>query len=113
MHREGTYLFTLDWCSGDYNELDFGYAQKPDQHKCGHIIELDDGNYAMQPNNRLRVFDPSLAADPSEHLIDRLVNTKVWSVESTSKWVTAEDESGRYDYDYKTLDKNSWGIIKK
>ena len=111
--REGTYLFTLDWCSGDYNELDFGYAQKPDQHKCGHIIELDDGNYAMQPNNRLRVFDPSLAADPSEHLIDRLVNTKIWSVESTSKWITAEDETGRYDYDYKTLDNNSWGIIKK
>ena len=32
--REGTYLFTIDWCAGDYNELDFGYAEKPDQHKC-------------------------------------------------------------------------------
>ena len=67
----------------------------------------------MQPNNRLRVFDPSLASDPSELLIDPLVNTKVWSVESTSKWITAEDETGRYDYDYKTLDNNSWGITKK
>ena len=27
--------------------------------------------------------------------------------------LTAEDERGRYDYDYKTLDTNSWGINKK
>ena len=57
----------------------------------------------MQPNNRLRVFDPSLAADPSENLINRLVNTKIWSVENTSKWITAEEEEGRYDYEYKEL----------
>ena len=101
--REGKYLFTLDWCNGDYNELDFGYSQKPDQHKCGHVIELDDGNYAIQPNNRLRIFDPSLAVDPNEILIHRLVNTKTWSVEDTSKWITAEDEEGSYDYDLKEL----------
>ena len=93
--REGTYLFTIDWCAGDYNELDFGYAEKPDQHKCGHVIELDDGNYAIQPNNRLRIFDPSMAADPSKPLIHRLVNTRIWSVEDTSKWITDENEEGR------------------
>ena len=101
--RKGTYLFTLDWCDGDFNELAFGYAQKPDQHKCGHVIELDDGNYAIQPNNRLRVFDPSLAAEPDKPLINRLVNTKTWSVETTSKWITDEDEEGSYDYEYKEL----------
>ena len=96
-------MFTLDWCDGDFNELSFGYAQKPDQHKCGHVIELDDGNYAIQPNNRLRVFDPSLAAEPDKPLINRLVNTKTWSVETTSKWITDEDEEGSYDYEYKEL----------
>jgi len=101
--REGTYLFTIDWCAGDYNELDFGYAEKPDQHKCGHVIELDDGNYAIQPNNRLRIFDPSMAADPSKPLIHRLVNTKIWSVEDTSKWITDENEEGSYDYEYKEM----------
>ena len=25
--RIGTYLFTIDWGPGDYNELDFGYAE--------------------------------------------------------------------------------------
>ena len=102
--REGTYLFTIDWCAGDPNELNFGYAEKPDQHKCGHVIELDDGNYAIQPNNRLRAFDPSLAANPSEHLIHRLVNTKTWSVENTSKWITDEHEEGSYDYHYTDLE---------
>ena len=101
--REGTYLFTIDWCAGDYNELDFGYAEKPDQHKCGHVIELDDGNYAIQPNNRLRIFDPSMAADPSKPLIHRLVNTRIWSVEDTSKWITDEDQEGSYDYEYKEI----------
>ena len=100
---EGTYLFTIDWCAGDYNELDFGYAEKPDQHKCGHVIALDNGNYAIQPNNRLRIFDPSMAADPSKPLIHRLVNTRIWSVEDTSKWITDEDQEGSYDYEYKEL----------
>jgi hypothetical protein len=105
--REGIYLFTIDWCAGDYNELNFGYAEKPDQHKCGHVIELDDGNYAIQPNNRLRIFDPSMAADPSKPLINRLVNTRSWSVEDTSKWITDEHEEGSYDYKYKELKDGS------
>ena len=105
--REGIYLFTIDWCAGDYNELNYGYAEKPDQHKCGHVIELDDGNYAIQPNNRLRIFDPSMAADPSKPLINRLVNSNIWSVETTSKWITDEHEEGSYDYKYTELKDDS------
>ena len=105
--REGIYLFTIDWCAGDYNDLNYGYAEKPDQHKCGHVIELDDGNYAIQPNNRLRIFDPSMAADPSKPLINRLVNTNIWSVETTSKWITDEHEEGSYDYKYTELKDGS------
>ena len=58
---------------------------------------------SIQPNNRLRAFDPALAANPSENLINRLVNTKTWSVEDTSKWITDEHEEGSYDYEYKEL----------
>ncbi len=28
VYREGTYLFTIDWCAGDFNELNYGYAEK-------------------------------------------------------------------------------------
>ena len=44
-----------------------------------------------------------MAADPSKPLIHRLVNTRIWSVEDTSKWITEENEEGSYDYDYKEL----------
>ena len=25
--RRGKYLFTIDWCAGDFNELNFGYSE--------------------------------------------------------------------------------------
>jgi len=104
---QGRYLFTLDWTEGDYNELNYGYAGKPDQHKCGHVIELDSGNYAIQPNNRLRVFDSNMGTDLNQlPLINRLVNTHNWSVETEPKWITTEQEQGSYDYDYKDTEKS-------
>ena len=102
----GRYLFTLDWSEGDFNELDFGYASKPDQHKCGHVIEMDNGNFAIQPNNRMRVFDYNMGVNCSEPpMINRLVNTRVWSVEDQPKWTTTETEIGQYDYEYKDTEK--------
>jgi hypothetical protein len=101
--RKGNYLFTIDWSAGDYNELNYGYAEMPDQHKCGHVIELEDGNYAIQPNNRLKVYDSNMGIDINKNMIDRLVNTKIWSVEDTAKWITTEKEKGSYDYDYEKL----------
>ncbi len=101
--RKGNYLFTIDWSAGDYNELNYGYAEMPDQHKCGHVIELEDGNYAIQPNNRLKVYDSNMGIDVNKTLINRLVNTKIWSVEDTAKWITTEKEKGSYDYDYEEL----------
>ena len=54
----GKYLFTLDWHNPDSNRLDDGYSENPGQHKCGHVIERDDGNFAIQPNNRVLLFEP-------------------------------------------------------
>jgi hypothetical protein len=34
------------------NILDTDHSEIPHEHKCAHIIALDDGNYAAQPNNR-------------------------------------------------------------
>ena len=99
-------LFTIDWCGGDYNELNFGYSEKPDQHKCGHVIELEDGNYAIQPNNRLKIYDPSMGINPHENAINRLVGTRKWSVENSAKWITDEHEKGSYDYQLKNLDED-------
>ena len=49
----GEYLFTIDWCHPESNILDCEHSEIPHEHKCGHIMALDNGNYAIQPNNRI------------------------------------------------------------
>lgn len=98
-HREtvtGKYLFTLDWHAPDDNTVNTGFSTNPGQHKCGHVIERDDGNYAIQPNNRVRLHDPSITTKRDQHLIERLVNTRQWDVEDADKWTTSDDD--RYHY---------------
>jgi len=50
----GTYWFTLD-------HTDNGFSQYPSEHKCYHLILLDDGSgqIAAQPNNRVVWHDDS------------------------------------------------------
>jgi hypothetical protein len=92
----GKYLFTLDWSTPDYNTLDTGYSQNPGQHKCGHVIVRDDGNFAIQPNNRIHAYDPSFSTKPNENLIQRKVNTRTWDVEDAAKWITSDDDLYNY-----------------
>jgi hypothetical protein len=49
----GTYLFTVDWGHPDANILNVEHSEIPQEHKCAHILELSNGNYAAQPNNRI------------------------------------------------------------
>jgi len=81
---QGKYLFTLDWHNPDSNRLDDGYSETPNEHKCGHVIQRDDGNFAIQPNNRVRVFEPSFA-NKKDLVIGRLINDRVWDVEDEEK----------------------------
>jgi hypothetical protein len=80
----GKYLFTLDWHNPDSNRLDDGYSETPNEHKCGHVIQRDDGNYAIQPNNRVRVFEPSFA-NQKDLVIGRIINDRIWDVEDIEK----------------------------
>lgn len=92
----GKYLFTLDHHNPDSNVLDDGYSESPGQHKCFHVIERDDGNFALQPNNRVRVQEPSFVTK-KDLVIDRLINTQKWDVESYDKWIL--EDSNAYNYD--------------
>lgn len=92
----GKYLFTLDWHAADDNVLNTGFSETPGQHKCGHVILRDDGNFAIQPNNRVRMYDPSFTTK-KENLIDRIINTSKWDVEDGAKWITSDDYKYNYD----------------
>ena len=51
--HHGRYLFTVDFAHPESNILDTEHSEIPHEHNCAHILALDDGNYAAQPNNRL------------------------------------------------------------
>lgn len=94
---QGRYLFTLDWAHQDESILDLSLAEDVSQHKCGHVIAMDNGNFAIQPNNRLRIFDPSFTVK-DELVIHRKYNTHLWTAERTGKWVTPDTDILEYDH---------------
>ena len=101
--KQGKYLFTLDWLQADSNIINTGFSEIPGQHKCGHIIQLDNGNYAIQPNNRVRVFEPSFVTKWGTRVIERKLGTEYWSVENQPRWVLSDDDN--YNYEIKENDE--------
>jgi hypothetical protein len=60
----GTYLFTLDWTGRGTT------AEVPEEHKCAHVIVLDNGQYAALPNNYLIWHEPSnIVVDGSHRML--------------------------------------------
>jgi hypothetical protein len=83
----GQYMFTIDWfASEDAEEAGDG------GHKCAHIMALDNGNFAAQPNNRIQWLCPAFIT-PFKEKPDYLTNTRVWKVERET------ETSQRYFYD--------------
>jgi hypothetical protein len=76
----GQYLFTIDWAHPEPNILDTEHSEIPDQHKCAHVLALDNGNYAAQPNNRILWNIPSFTT--ATHWPDYKVQTTEWNVEN-------------------------------
>lgn len=99
--REGRYIFTLDWSHEDASTPNVGFSENPGQHKCGHVIELTNGNYAIQPNNRIKLFEPSFCTKWKKDIIDRKINAKVWNVEDKPRWMLSDNE----DYNYEIEEK--------
>ena len=68
-----------------------------------NIIELDNGHFAAQPNNRTLFYDKSLTpSEPKQP--DFKVSTIEYNVESVSKWTAGDDTN----YFYKFLEQKSF-----
>ena len=74
------YLFTIDWGHPEGNILDTEHSEIPAEHKCAHILALDDGNYAAQPNNRILWDAPNYTV--GDGVPDYSVQTTKWNVEN-------------------------------
>jgi hypothetical protein len=93
---QGNYLFTVDNASPDLNTIDTSYAEWPEDHKSFNFIQLDNGQYAAQPNNRCIFLDA--ASNPKEMLFpDFKVATKKWVVETNPKWALGDSDIVTYD----------------
>ena len=90
----GAYLFTVDWAHPESNIVDTDHSEIPHEHKCAHILALEDGNYAAQPNNRILWDIPSFTV--KDEVPDWKVQTSEWNVEDTGKWKT--EDTDRYFY---------------
>lgn len=104
------YLFTIDWTNN-------GCSNEPSQRKTAHLVALADGNYALQPNNRMLWDDASfteLNLGPHWHP-GYSVQTRLWRAEDgprrhlTEDWdyevveddpcAFPEDKHGEHDHD--------------
>lgn len=94
----GRYLFTIDNAAPDSNILDTTYAEWPEDHKSFNIIEMSNGQYAAQPNNRCIFLDaasnPKQLAFPDFH-----VCSVKYSVETNPKWALGDTETVMYESD--------------
>jgi len=91
----GAYLFTVDWAHPESNIVDTDHSEIPQEHKCAHILALENGNYAAQPNNRLIWSIPSFTVK-DEIPYDWKTQSSEWNVEDDRKWKT--EDSDRFFY---------------
>jgi hypothetical protein len=89
--RDGRYMMTFDWYGTPY-------ADEPGEggFKTAHLIALDNGQFALQPNNRMKWFEPSFITKPFDTPPDYLTNSHVWHCETKHKWSMPDDDKYFY-----------------
>jgi hypothetical protein len=93
--HQGVYMFTLDGCNPDPRIPDFGFSETPDEHKSYNLLALDNGQFALQPNNRCRFYDPSLTPEKIK-FPDFKVATHSYKVERFSRWRLGDTDDVMY-----------------
>jgi hypothetical protein len=93
---EGTYLLTIDNCYSSSNEFNNTLSETPNEHKSFNLIKLDNGQFALQPNNRILFYDQSLIPSGTK-IPDFKVSTKEYSCEDGNKWSAGDEDKFFYD----------------
>lgn len=92
----GRYFATINWGSNDIN-TDITLSEDPMEHKSHHIIFLDNGQIALQPNNRIKWSEPSFVTKPFPDRPEYLVCNEFYNVEDYEKWNTEDSQRMFYD----------------
>ncbi len=81
----GEYLFTLDNYHNDVDTIDTNVSEDPQEHKSHNCILIENGQFALYPNNRMRIYDLSITPETPK-TPDFKVSTKYYQVENGTKW---------------------------
>ena len=61
--QTGTYICTLDNYHQDVDAIDYSTSEQPAEHKSHNLLELDNGQFCLYPNNRMRIYDNSITPE--------------------------------------------------
>ena len=93
--------------------IDNNVSEVPQEHKSHNCIQLENGQYALYPNNRMRLYDLSITPQHPK-TPDFKVSTIEYQVENGTEWGRLGDTD---DYFWETPkdgnpDKSSEMVIK-
>jgi len=92
----GEYMFTIDSCSSNPNLINTTLSETPNEHKSYNVIKLDNGQFAAQPNNRMKWFDQSLISHETK-FPDFKVSTHEFTCEKGEKWSSGDETNYFYE----------------
>ena len=96
----GSYICTLDNYHSDIDSIDYSTSETPAEHKSHNLLSLENGQFCLYPNNRMRVYDNSLT--PQEPLQpDFKVSTIEYQVENGNRTRLGDTD----EYFWKTKDE--------
>jgi len=98
---KGSYIATIDNYHSDVNTIDYSTSETPAEHKSHNLIELENGQFGLYPNNRMRIYDNSLTPDEPT-MPDFKVSTREYQVENDFNLSRYGDSD---DYFYKSKDE--------
>ena len=78
---KGIYICTLDNYHNSPDIIDYSTSEIPEEHKSFNLLQLDNGQYCLYPNNRIRIYDNSLTPEKPK-MPDFKVSTVVYQVEN-------------------------------
>ena len=98
---KGKYIATIDNYNVDPDIVDSSTSEKPAEHKSFNLLQLENNQYCLYPNNRMRVYDNSITPDKPLQP-DFKVSTIEYQVENGQKFRLGDTD----EYFWKTKDEN-------
>ena len=80
-NQTGTYICTLDNYHESVDAIDYSTSEQPAEHKSHNLLELDNGQFCLYPNNRMRIYDNSITPETPK-MPDFKVSTVYYQVEN-------------------------------